>query len=114
MTTSRIPDSRLYGAVFEDMEAFPERMRDNTDLLGGLPLSERVMLALGEEVGERTAHEIVHEVAMAARREGAGFREELGADPRAAPYLGPEAIRALLDPCPIPRACRADRGRSDP
>ena len=102
MTTSRITDSRLCGAVFEDMEAFPERMRDNTDLLGGLPLSERAMLALGGKVGEQTAREIVHEVPMAARRKGAGFREEFGADPRGAPYPGPEAVRALLDPARCP------------
>lgn len=85
-------------AVVENLEAFPERMRANADLLGGLLLSERVMLALGEEVGKQTAHEIVYEVAMAARRKGTGFREELAADPRAAPYLDREAIRDLLDP----------------
>ena len=67
-------------------------------LVRGLLLSERVMLALGEEVGKQTAHEIVHEVAMAARKKGTGFREELAADPRAAPYLDREAIRGLLDP----------------
>ena len=85
-------------AVVENLEAFPERMRANADLLGGLLLSERVMLALGEEVGKQTAHEIVYEVAMAARRKGTGFREELAADPRVAPYLDREAIRDLLDP----------------
>lgn len=39
---------------------------------------------------------------MAARRKGAGFREELGADPRGASYPGPEAVRALLDPARCP------------
>lgn len=39
---------------------------------------------------------------MVARRKGAGFREELGADPRGAPYPGAEAIRALLDPARYP------------
>ncbi len=85
-------------AVVENLEAFPERMRDNADLLGGLLLSERVMLALGEEVGKQTAHETVYEVAMAARKKGTGFREELAADPRVAPYLDRETIRDLLDP----------------
>ena len=74
----------------------------DADLLGGLLLSERVMLALGEEVGKQTAHEIVHEVAMAAQKKGTGFREELAADPRAAPYLDREAIRGLLDPARYP------------
>ena len=84
--------------VVENLEAFPARMQANADLLGGLLLSERVMLALGEKVGKQTAHEIVYEIAMAARRKGTGFREELGADPRVAPHLGREAIHELLDP----------------
>ena len=85
-------------AVVEDLEPFPGRMEANADLLGGLLLSERVMLALGERVGKQTAHEIVYEVAMAAQEKGTAFREELAADPRVAPHLGREAIEELLDP----------------
>ena len=73
-------------------------MEANADLLGGLLLSERVMLALGERVGKQTAHEIVYEVAMAAQEKGTAFREELATDPRVAPHLGREAIEELLDP----------------
>ena len=84
--------------VIEGLEPEPERMRANADLLGGLLLSERVMLALGERVGKQTAHEIVYEVAMDAQRKGTAFRDELVSDHRVAPHLGPEAIAELLDP----------------
>ena len=84
--------------VIEGLEPIPERMRANADLLGGLLLSERAMLALGERVGKQTAHEIVYEVAMAAQSRGTTFREELASDPRIAPHLAPEAIAVLLDP----------------
>lgn len=92
---------RRMRAVVEGMEPRPERMRANAALLGGLLLSERAMLALGEKVGKQSAHEIVYEVAMEARRTGdtgEGFAAALAADPRVAPHLGPEEIAALLDP----------------
>ena len=68
-------------AVVENFEPNLERMQANADLLGGLLLSERVMLALGTKVGKQTAHEIVYEVAMAAHETGTGFREKLATDP---------------------------------
>ena len=88
---------RMRGVV-EGLEPDPDRMRANADLLGGLLLSERVMLALGERIGKQTAHEIVYEIAMAAQRKGTAFREELASDHRVAPHLGPEAVAKLLDP----------------
>jgi adenylosuccinate lyase len=85
-------------AVVEDLEPSLERMQANADLLGGLLLSERVMLALGTKVGKQTAHEIVYEVAMAALETGTGFREKLATDPRVAPHLARDEIEELLDP----------------
>ena len=85
-------------AVVENLEPNLERMQGNAGLLGGLLLSERVMLALGTKVGKQTAHEIVYEVAMAAHETGTGFRETLAADPRVARHLAREEIEELLDP----------------
>ena len=70
----------------------------NADLLGGLLLSERVMLALGEHTGKQTAHEIVYEVAMHATEQGVPFREALLADPRVSAHLDAARIESLLDP----------------
>ncbi|MDP6389037.1 MAG: adenylosuccinate lyase [Alphaproteobacteria bacterium] len=84
--------------VVEGMEARPERMAANADLLGGLLLSERVMLALGEAIGKQTAHEVVYEVAMKSQEEGVPFRAALGADERVSAHLDAAAIEELLDP----------------
>lgn len=84
--------------VVEGMEARPERMAANADMLGGLLLSERVMLALGEAIGKQTAHEVVYEVAMKSQEEGVPFREALQADERVSAHLDAAAIEELLDP----------------
>ncbi len=50
--------------IFSDIRLFPERMRENLDLTGGLIMSERVMLALGSEMGRQRAHDVVYEAAQ--------------------------------------------------
>ena len=85
-------------SVVENLQPLPARMRANADQLGGLLLSERVMLALGTKVGKQTAHEIVYEVAMAAQSNATDFFEALAVDPRVAPHLDRAALSNLLDP----------------
>ncbi|MBM86560.1 MAG: adenylosuccinate lyase [Rhodospirillaceae bacterium] len=84
--------------VLENLEVDTERMRTNLDLLGGLLLSERVMLALGEHIGKQTAHEVVYEIAMASFERGETFRDALLADLRVAAHLDKNRIDNLLDP----------------
>ncbi len=93
--------------VLEGLEVDAARMRANLDLLGGLPLSERVMLALGEAIGKQTAHEVVYEVAMAAFEAGEPFRDALLADGRVSAHLDAAAIDALLDPAGYIGECEA-------
>ena len=85
-------------AVLEQLVVNPARMRSNLDLLGGLLMSERVMLALGETVGKQSAHEIVHEIAMMAFENEQLFRDALLADPRVTKHLDAARIDNLLDP----------------
>jgi adenylosuccinate lyase len=84
--------------VLEQLVVKPARMRSNLDLLGGLLMSERVMLALGETVGKQSAHEIVHEIAMMAFENEQLFRDALLADPRVMEHLDAAMIDELLDP----------------
>ncbi|HET8577327.1 MAG TPA: adenylosuccinate lyase [Methylomirabilota bacterium] len=84
--------------VVDGLDVREERMAHNLDLLGGLLLSERVMLALGQRIGKQTAHDVVYEVAVKAEREGIAFRDALLADARVAPHLDRLALEALLDP----------------
>ena len=84
--------------VLENLEVFPKRMRSNLDMLGGLLLSEKVMLALGEKIGKQTAHEVVYEIAMESFEKEIPFQESLIRDIRVSKHLSAQEIGLLLDP----------------
>jgi adenylosuccinate lyase len=84
--------------VVEHLQVYPARMRRNLDMLGGLLLSENVMLALGKAIGKQTAHEVVYEIAMHAHETETPFRDALLADARVSAHLDAAAIEVLLDP----------------
>lgn len=90
--------TRMDGVLAVGLEIRTERMRSNLDWLGGLILSERVMLALGPQFGKQTAHELVHEVSLEARRNGISFRDALLKDERLRGCFTPQALEDLLDP----------------
>ncbi|HXH84928.1 MAG TPA: lyase family protein, partial [Candidatus Tectomicrobia bacterium] len=75
-----------------------ERMSENLDRLGGLLLSEPVMLRLGTTLGRNAAHDVVYDAAMAAFEGKGRFRDLLLADARVAGALAPADVDALLDP----------------
>ena len=84
--------------VVERLQVYPARMRRNLDMLGGLLLSENVMLALGKAIGKQTAHEVVYEISMAAFESETPFRDALLADARVSAHLDAATIETLLDP----------------
>jgi adenylosuccinate lyase len=68
--------------VLDGLEVFPDRMRENLLVGGGLAYSQNVLLALVESGMPRDdAYAIVQSAAARAWDEGAGFRDELEADP---------------------------------
>jgi 3-carboxy-cis,cis-muconate cycloisomerase len=75
-----------------------EAMARNLDRSGPLIASEAVMMALASAVGRQTAHEIVHEDAMAALDGERTFREVLADDPRVTDHLDADALDELTDP----------------
>ncbi len=93
--------------LFDGIQVDPQRMRRNLDLSGGLIMSERIMLALGEQVGRQRAHDIVYEHAQACAISGANFRDLLAADQEVRAHLSEEAIDDLLDPAGYTGACAA-------
>ena len=101
-----VPEMMIYSGallakmrgVLERLEVYPKRMRKNLDLLGGLLLSEKVMLSLGKAIGKQTAHEIVYEIAMKSYEEEKPFSDALIADPVVSEHLTPSKIKELLDP----------------
>ena len=84
--------------VAAGLRVFPERMRRNLDLSGGLIMSESLMLALGREIGRQRAHDAVYEAAQEAATSGEAFASLLARDEEIASRLGAERLAEMLDP----------------
>ena len=82
----------------EGMRVFPERMRQNLDLSGGLIMSETLMLELGREIGRQRAHDVIYDVAQEAAVSTESFRDLLARNEEVTGRLSPERIEELLDP----------------
>ena len=93
--------------LFEGIQIRPERMRENLELSGGLIMSERIMLALGERVGRQRAHDIVYEHAQDAAVQAVSFRELLLADAEVRQHLSEAELDDLLNPASYTGACAA-------
>ena len=98
--------------LFDGLQVFPERMRENLDLSGGLIMAEALMLELGKQIGRQRAHDAVYEAAQASATQSRPFREMLAADPHVSARLTPAQVEALLDPAQYAGLCRqfAERG----
>ncbi|HEU5197566.1 MAG TPA: adenylosuccinate lyase family protein, partial [Methylomirabilota bacterium] len=99
-------------ALFDGLQVFPERMRANVELSGGLIMAEALMLELGKQIGRQRAHDAVYEAAQASVTQARPFRETLSADPHVSAGLTKSQIDALLDPAQYTGLCRtfAERG----
>ena len=101
-----VPESFLYvgrcarnaRSVLESLEVDADAMRENLSVHGGLIASERVMMALADELGRQTAHHVVHEHAQRAFESDATFEECLLSDDRVTDAFSPEEVAELLDP----------------
>jgi adenylosuccinate lyase len=90
--------NRLAG-VIEKMIVNPERMAATLDSLGGLPDSQRFLLALTQAgMSREDAYHLVQQHAMASWHGGGKFADLLKADPEVTKFLTPVAIDASFDP----------------
>ena len=98
--------------LFDGLQVFPDRMRENLDLSGGLIMAEALMLELGRQIGRQRAHDAVYEAAQASVTQSRPFREMLALDPHVSAGLTPSQMEALLDPARYTGLCRefAERG----
>lgn len=98
--------------LFSGIQLFPERMRQNLDLSGGLIMAEALMLELGQTIGRQRAHDAVYDAAQATATEGGTFREHLATHPDVSSRLSAERVEALLDPAQYTGMCIpfAERG----
>jgi adenylosuccinate lyase len=89
--------ARLAGLV-ERLIVYPERMRKNLDLLGGLVHSQRVMLALTQAgIAREDAYRLVQRNAMRSWNGDGDLLTLLKADPEVTAALGDEQLEAEFD-----------------
>jgi len=102
-----IPDSTMLIdymlARFADLMAklvvYPDRMRRNIELTGGLIYSQRLMLELVQHGAPRVqAYEAVQRLAMEAWKGGAPFRERIETETCITRHLTAQARSACFDP----------------
>jgi adenylosuccinate lyase len=89
----------LAGFVIREMQVFPERMRQNIEVGGGLVFSQPVLLALVDGGLTRDqAYRIVQTAAAAAWDEGKDFREQLWSKNSVREIITEDELDALFQP----------------
>jgi adenylosuccinate lyase len=84
--------------VLDGLVIYPERMRENLEVGGGLAFSQNVLLALVDAgLSRDEAYAIVQDAAATAWDDDASFRELVASDPRVRERLG-ERLAELFDP----------------
>src|SRR5919109_1736902 len=75
MTRALVPACELTGdmlqrliVLFDGLQVFPARMRENLDLSGGLIMAEALMLELGKQIGRQRAHDAIYDAAQSLER----------------------------------------------
>lgn len=89
----------LVAEVVQDLVVYPDRMRANLDLTGGLIFSQRVLLALVDAGMDRqAAYKVVQGHALAAWDGGTPFRLALAQDSRVTERISAAELDSLFDP----------------
>lgn len=97
--------------LFSGIRVFPDRMRSNLDLSGGLIMSEAIMLELGRKLGRQRAHDAVYDAAQASAVEGRPFQDTLAEVEDVSANMTAAEVENLLDPTTYTGVCAmlADR-----
>jgi adenylosuccinate lyase len=84
--------------VLDRLVVYPENMRRNLELTGGLLFSQQAMLALTKKgMTREDAYRLIQSNAMAVWQDGGQLKERLSHDPEVAARLAPEEIDAVFD-----------------
>ena len=85
--------------LIRNLLVYPQRMKQNLELTGGLVYSQRLLLALIEKGAQRKeAYEAVQRCAMSAWKGRAGFHDLVSKDPFITKRLTHAQIQACFDP----------------
>ncbi len=101
-----VPETFLYTSralkytheVLEGLVVDEAAMRHNLGHHGDLVAGEAVMMALAEELGRQTAHDVTHEAAMAALDGEQSYAEALLLDDRVSSVFSSAELEDLLNP----------------
>ncbi len=80
------------------LRVYPDRMRRNLDITGGLLLAEHVTTIAAEKLGRLEAHDLVKKASHRALDQGRPLREELLEDTKLGQVLSEGDIDVALDP----------------
>jgi adenylosuccinate lyase len=81
------------------LQVYPENMKRNMDITGGLWASQSALLMLTEKgLVRRDAYEAVQQAAMKTWKEGGRFAENLAAEPSVAAHLSAKDIEEACSP----------------
>jgi adenylosuccinate lyase len=87
-----------FRGILEGLQTYPDRMRQNLELTGGLVFSEAVLLALvGKGLSRDEAYRLVQRHAMKAWESREPFKPLLLADPEIRHHLSPAEIENCFD-----------------
>ena len=84
--------------IFMDLKVFPDRMRKNLDLSGGLIMSEQIMLELGKKLGRQRAHDVVYDAAQHSAKTGVDFISALNEQQEITQNFKSDENNSMLDP----------------
>ena len=93
---NKIVDSSIY--IFSDLKVFPDRMRKNLDLSGGLIMSEQIMLELGKKLRRQRAPDVVYDAAQHSAKTGVDFISALNEQAEITQNFKSDEIKSMLDP----------------
>lgn len=86
-----------FAGLVENLKVYPERMRQNLELLGGLVSSQRLLLELARRgIDRQAAYVIVQRNAMRFFEEGQDFKRSLLADEDLSKLMAPAEIDACF------------------
>tara|TARA_B100002052_G_scaffold32765_3_gene25325 strand:+ start:1640 stop:2968 length:1329 start_codon:yes stop_codon:yes gene_type:complete len=85
--------------VFANLFVNKERMKENLESAGGLPMAEFFVIELGKtELGRQASHELVRTITMEAESEGVTFANAVRENKIVKDKLGKEKIEFCLNP----------------
>ena len=85
--------------VFSNLYVNEQKMKDNLNGAGGLPMAEAFVIALGKtELGRQEAHELVRNITMDAERKAVTFSQNISENSDVKKYLTKKEIMHCLEP----------------